>query len=332
MQSLSPPDAPADASEALEPLAESLDRATRREPTGRPSPSPPAGRRRRAVALPLMMTLILAINLAGLTYYLLPAAGRVRSPLHPWFRPSGYVGQSVGLLTLALFAFIWLYPLRKRVRWLSRTGSMQRWLDLHIVAGLSVPLLGATHAAWHFKGVIGIGYWAMLVVCLSGIVGKYIYTRIPRSRSGVEMTLEQLGQRRDELVRTISSETGMPEERVRQLLAAEPLGEEGPRMSLGKTLSRMIADDLIRWRTTRRFRRELRQFDHDHSFPREAVRDILRMARREMALTQQARMLEASHKLFRFWHVAHLPFAITALVTVLLHVGVVVYLGTTWFW
>jgi len=280
-----------------------------------------------------MMALIIAVNLAGISYFMLPAAGRVRSPLHPWFRPSGYVGQSLGLLTLALFVFIWLYPLRKRVRWLNFTGSMQRWLDLHIVAGLSVPLLGATHAAWHFKGVIGIGYWAMLVVCLSGIVGKYIYTRIPRSRSGVEMTLEQLGRRRLELVEEISSDTGLDRETVRGLLAAEPLADGGAAMGLGKTLTRMIADDLMRWRSTRAFRRELRRHNSGATpFPREAVRDILRMARREMALTQQARMLEASHKLFRFWHVAHLPFAITALVTVVLHVAVVVYLGTTWFW
>jgi hypothetical protein len=51
-----------------------------------------------------------------------------------------------------------------------------------------------------------------------------------------------------------------------------------------------------------------------------------------MSLTQQARMLAATQRLFRFWHVAHRPFAITALVAVLVHVGVVVAMGATWFW
>ena len=51
-----------------------------------------------------------------------------------------------------------------------------------------------------------------------------------------------------------------------------------------------------------------------------------------MALTQQARMLEATRGIFRFWHVAHRPFAIAALVAVMVHVGVVVAMGATWFW
>lgn len=59
---------------------------------------------------------------------------------------------------------------------------------------------------------------------------------------------------------------------------------------------------------------------------------MLRLARSEMALTQQARMLAATQRVFRFWHVAHRPFAITALVAVGIHVGVAVAMGMTWFW
>jgi hypothetical protein len=54
-------------------------------------------------------------------------------------------------------------------------------------------------------------------------------------------------------------------------------------------------------------------------------------ARREMALAQQAALLEAVQRLFRWWHAAHKPFAVTALLAVLLHVGVAVILGQTWF-
>jgi hypothetical protein len=43
-------------------------------------------------------------------------------------------------------------------------------------------------------------------------------------------------------------------------------------------------------------------------------------------------MLGATQNILRFWHVAHRPLAITALVAVLIHVAVVVSLGATWFW
>lgn len=72
----------------------------------------------------------------------------MRSPLHPWLKPTGYVGQTAGLLSAGLFLFLWLYPLRKKLRWLAFTGSLGRWLDVHIVAGFAIPLLAAMHAAW----------------------------------------------------------------------------------------------------------------------------------------------------------------------------------------
>ena len=58
----------------------------------------------------------------------------------------------------------------------------------------------------------------------------------------------------------------------------------------------------------------------------------VRLASREIALTQQTRMLDATHRLFGWWHVAHRPFAMTALLAVLIHVIVVVAVGGTWFY
>ncbi|MGE5744416.1 MAG: hypothetical protein ACM368_10805, partial [Gemmatimonadota bacterium] len=65
---------------------------------------------------------------------------------------------------------------------------------------------------------------------------------------------------------------------------------------------------------------------------RQMFRWVLRLAKREMALTQQGRMLDATHALFRWWHVLHRPVAIAALLAVLVHVTVVVALGATWLW
>jgi hypothetical protein len=39
------------------------------------------------------------------------------------------------------------------------------------------------------------------------------------------------------------------------------------------------------------------------------------------------RMLEGTRKVFGYWHVAHRPFAITALLAVLVHVVVAVVVG-----
>ncbi|HEY6852887.1 MAG TPA: hypothetical protein VI139_01470, partial [Gemmatimonadales bacterium] len=261
----------------------------------------------------------------------LSAAGRVRSPLHVWFKPAGYIGQSAGLLALAIFLFLWLYPLRKKFRWLGWTGSIARWLDVHVLAALSLPLLVAIHAAWRFDGLIGVGFWSMLVVWLSGIGGRYIYARIPRSKAGVELTIDEIAARRAELLAQIVKASGLDASVVEGTLAVR--ARDPARRGIWGTLFGMIADDFARRRAARALRRAWRaRARHGRRDDGRLIAEVLRLARRTMSLEQQARMLDASHDVFRYWHILHRPVAVAALVAVVVHVAVVVALGATWLW
>jgi hypothetical protein len=270
---------------------------------------------------------ILGIGLAGLPYYTKPLAGRVRDPLHAWLRPSGTVGQSLGILALCLFLFLWLYPLRKKLARVPSLGSLPRWLDVHVVAGMLVPLVAAVHAGFRFDGLIGLGYLAMAVVCASGIVGRYLYAHIPRSRSGIALTLDDVALERRQLVHDLARTIARPVPEVERRLI--PTAALAPTLNPLRVLGRMVRGDLARRRALRRFRTELAA--SGVHLDRERSRQVLASARREMALAQQAVMLEAVQRLFRWWHAAHRPFAMTALVAVLLHVTVAVMLGQTWF-
>ena len=313
---------------------------TKPQPAGsRPAAVPPLPARRAAATpnpwksrLPMLsfVLLLLAINAVGFPYYRLSAAERVRSPLHAWLKPTGYVGQSMGIVAVSLFLALWLYPLRKKARWLQFTGPISRWLDVHIQMGLCIPLVAAIHAAWHFTGLIGLGYGAMLVAWLSGILGKYLYARIPRSKSGLELSLEEAKTQRDSLLQEIAAATRFDPVQVERILALESSSFQG--LGPVRTLLRMLSDDIARWKAGRRFHRQyLLSTRGGGKADRSAVSKALRLARRRMALSQQLRMLEATRRVFQYWHVAHRPMAISALVAILLHVVTAVALGVTWF-
>ena len=279
----------------------------------------------------MVIGLLLVGSFVGRSYYFAPLTERVRHPLHAWLRPSGYVGQSAGIVALAIFIFLWLYPLRKRYRWLAWTGVMSKWLDVHVSLALIIPFLLAIHAAWKFDGVIGLGYWSMIVVCLSGIVGRYLYVHIPRSASGLELSAEEIAEERHELMARIARTAGLPVAQVESVLRSDPRPLEG--VGFMKALVLMVRDDFARRRSAGALRRICRNRpDGGKRLDRKAVREVVRLGNREMALTQQARLLGATRAIFRFWHVAHRPFALAALVAVLVHVGVVVAMGATWFW
>ncbi|MGZ3556576.1 MAG: hypothetical protein ACXWND_09200 [Gemmatimonadaceae bacterium] len=300
-----------------------------------PKRAAPAGRKvRRPLAnqrapITLILSTLTLINVLGAPYYQLSQAERVRSPLHPYLRPSGLIGQSAGILALAIFIFLWLYPLRKAYRWLAWTGSIGKWLDIHILAAIGLPLLVAIHASWRFDGVVGLGYYAMLVVCASGIVGRYLYVRIPRSQTGVASSREEVAVERRALVTEIAAATGLDPFSVERTLAVS-----GPSASIGitRTLLHLLSDDFTRWRLKRALRRRLKHVKGGRPLDKEMINRVVELAGREISLAQQLRMLDATKRIFGYWHVLHRPFAVTALVAVLIHVVVVIAVGMTWFW
>ncbi len=289
---------------------------------------PPLAAQRWPIAV--ILTALILLNAAGAPYYRLAAAERVRSPLHAWLRPSGMVGQSAGILALLIFVFLWLYPLRKKYRALAFTGPIARWLDVHILAAIGLPLLVAIHASWRFDGVVGLGYFAMLVVCASGVVGRYLYVRIPRSRTGVAFSHEEVAVERRALITDIASTTGLDPFVIEHTLAVSG-GAAG--RGIWSTMLHLASDDLARWRQTRALRRRFAIARHDgRALDKKTLDRVVALASREISLAQQLRMLDATQRVFGFWHVAHRPFAVTALVAVIIHVAVVVAVGATWFW
>jgi hypothetical protein len=298
----------------------------RAAPSGR-NVRPPLANQRAPIAI--ILGALTLINVLGAPYYRLSQAERMRSPLHVYLRPSGLIGQSAGILALAIFFFLWLYPLRKRYRWLGFTGSIGKWLDIHILAAIGLPLLVAIHAGWRFDGVVGLGYYAMLVVCASGIVGRYLYVRIPRSQTGVTSSREEVAVERRALVTEIAAATGLDPFSVERTLAVS-----GPSASAGitRTLLHLLSDDITRWRLKRALRRRLKHVKGGRSLDRKMVDRVVTLAGREISLAQQLRMLDATKRIFGYWHVLHRPFAVTALVAVLIHVVVVIAVGMTWFW
>ena len=290
-------------------------------PSGRSSAPPFVPRAVLAGLVPLLVTAV-----AGLPYYALPLGERLRSPWHPWMRPSGWIGQSAGLLAFTLFVFLWLYPIRKRLRGATFLGPVPRWLDAHIVAGVLMPVAGAVHAGFRFTGLIGWGYFAMLVVATSGVVGRYLYVRVPRGRAGLELSREQVAAERREILGALVESTGLEPRRLLDLLRPVPAGEGGGVVAM---LLRMIRDDLDRRRAIRRL---ARAWDAAGTRPdRVKLRRVATLARREMALAQQIRLLDGTNRLLRLWHAFHLPFAITAFIAVTIHVLVAILFGATWF-
>lgn len=102
-------------------------------------------------------------------------------------------GHTLGVLGFILMLMTeTLYSLRKRsrsVKW----GRMSTWLQMHIFMGLVGPFMVMLHTSWKFKGLAGVTTLLTVIIVISGFIGRYIFTRIPRTLDGLEIegTLSQ---------------------------------------------------------------------------------------------------------------------------------------------
>jgi hypothetical protein len=97
-------------------------------------------------------------------------------------------GHGIGIVGFTLMLMTeTLYSLRKRSR-RARWGKMSSWLQFHIFTGIVGPYMVLLHSSWKFHGLAGATTLLTVLIVVSGFVGRYIYTRIPRTSEGLEMT------------------------------------------------------------------------------------------------------------------------------------------------
>ena len=133
-----------------------------------------------------------ALFFFGRDYYLAPAFKKARHALNPILRQSGSTGHLLGIIGTFFMLLLLLYSIRKRFRFASGWGSLNVWLSAHIFLGIAGPALVLFHSAFKFSGIVSIAFWSMALVVASGVVGKYIFTLIPRSLSGMELNRIEL--------------------------------------------------------------------------------------------------------------------------------------------
>lgn len=114
----------------------------------------------------------------------------------------GLFGHLIGVVGfLLMLSTETLYSFRKRaVR--AQWGPMASWLELHIFSGIVGPFMVLLHSSWKFNGIAGVTTLLTVIIVVSGFIGRYIYTRIPRNLEGIELVTPEGQAQSTALART----------------------------------------------------------------------------------------------------------------------------------
>ena len=258
----------------------------------------------------------------GSSFYLTPLGERGHHPGYWDWKSGGHVGHRLGVVGSGMMVVMLAYSLRKRVKALRKLGPLGRWLDVHIFLGVVGPLLVILHSAFKVQGLVALSFWSMIAVALSGVLGRYLYLQIPRSRAGEELTLAELQKLDRALSERLRREYHLDERLLARLeaLSAPPAAHRG--LLLG--LMGLLVGDLAHGRRLRAFARACR------GVPRGVFRQFERVLREKAQSHRRLLLWHRVHELFHYWHVVHKPFAVVMYLFMLVHVAVAVVTGYGW--
>jgi hypothetical protein len=266
------------------------------------------------------LTVWILFGLGGFDYYRTPLPVRGYAPSHALLRPSGPIGQTLGVFGAVFMLVPFIYMARKRIPGLKSMGSSRAWLEVHLFCGIVGPLLVTFHTSFKFNGIVSAAYWSMVIVVLSGFVGRYLYVRIPRSIRGTELTRAELDEEAD-LLREDLAQSGASEAVLECIHGFETRTQPATRGLAW--LFDLFAGEIS-------MGRKIRQLDGDLRNAGLGEMDrvaLVQLTTRRALLGRRSAHLQRTKQLFDLWHVFHLPLVYLLLVIAAAHIGLAIYMG-----
>jgi hypothetical protein len=247
-------------------------------------------------------------------------------PTQRYLSPQSGAGYVLGIVGGSMMLLLTVYPLRKRIRALRLLGGVPGWFRLHMILGVLGPVCILFHANFSLGATnSNVALFCMLVVALSGIVGRYLYAKIHRGLYGRRISLSELqaqgrALQRDDQLPLLPEMVGHIEREEQRVLSwgASPL----------TVLLTPFALTLLVLGARRRLRRQISRAVAAAAAKSPAIaqqRARLALAaqayaERRLDVSRQVAAFRIYERLFSLWHVLHLPLFFMLLVAGITHV------------
>lgn len=244
------------------------------------------------------------------------------------FKSGSGFGYYIGIIGAVMMLLMLLYPVRKHMRWAHNWGPLRYWFMLHMIFGIGGPILVLFHSTFHVKSLnAGVSLFSMLLVASSGIIGRFIYTRIHHGLYGRKSDLKELQravEANQERVGAVLLEAPGITDKLKHFRDMAIAQEGGPFarawrfMALGwrkRSLERHCREEL---------RRAVSIFGKSQGWDQSEQDQRWHVLAAQMDAyldaVQEAAQFTAYERLFRMWHILHTPFVWLLAISAVVHV------------
>jgi Fe-S-cluster-containing hydrogenase component 2 len=220
------------------------------------------------------------------------------------YRPGPGLSVWCGVIGTSLMIVAAVYPIFRRMRVFRWMASNTMWFDFHFMAGTIGPMFIILHSALKLDTWVSAAFWSMVIVVVSGVLGRYLYTQVPEMASGVE--LEELDHER-------AFQAARPRIPVAMAEIDRELAEQrahAHKVAMSRSVARalwwLIFQDIFRVPRTLARRGRLKHLGVD----KKARKELARRTARMIVITRRQVVAPKAQLLLHSWKKVHVPFTI----------------------
>ena len=192
-------------------------------------------------------------------------------------------------------------------------GSVKFWFRFHMFLGIAGPVLIILHSGYRLGSLNGaVAFFCMLIVAVSGLVGRYLYRRIHHGLYGEKIRFEDLYQKDESWNEMVADIKDSSPELINRIEEIE------------STLVQRSAQEKrsvwfyarIKMELSSLFNKLKKMVDHP---------DKTKVLKKRIESLKSISGLGINEILFSYWHILHFPLFIMLVISGVTHVVVVHY-------
>lgn len=246
------------------------------------------------------------------------------------FVPGEGLGYTLGIVGGVAMLLLLAYPLVKRTRLLRNGQQSSFWFRWHMVLGILGPLLILYHSNFSTGATnSNVALFSMIVVALSGVIGRYIYGRVHNGMYGAKLDVGALLARATRLLSEVEDDVGGASGVLAKALS--DFGESvlsNNRMRTTTSLVSVIMMPLrvsfARGRILGKVRSSLKANGRKLNWSRTEKHAHFVNARGDvdefLNAVSRAALMSFWERVFSLWHILHIPLFFLLIVSGVIHV------------
>lgn len=236
-----------------------------------------------------------------------------------YYKPGIGLGYNLGLAGGIMMATLLLYSLRKHLKLMQKLGKLKYWFKIHMILGVLGPTLILFHTTFSLGSLNAtVAFYCMLLVAGSGLVGRFVYTRIHKGLYGSRSTLKEARAELADSTGDVKSRLHFFPKVEAWVTTFEKEALEAQRGFFAGVWF-FLSFDVRRMMLYQRCSRNIHQVLGAGRMG-DVEKEAKKMVGQYLLQIQTVAQFKKFEQIFSAWHVLHLPFMFLMVATAIFHV------------